>query len=85
VKSGRLSIAWQGDIVGWIEDPRMDFPHYYGRWVEADVPASRTFLSELRRVIAAEDGLDVMLGETTRGVVYVHPHDNEGEIDVRMR
>jgi hypothetical protein len=81
----RLSIAWNGEIVGWMVEPRYDFPHYYGRWVGADAPVSRAFLAELRRAIEREDGLDVTLGETTRGVVYVHPDDEAGEIDVRLR
>jgi hypothetical protein len=63
----------------------MDFPHYYGRWVGADVSASRMFLIELRRAVDEEDGLEVTLGETIRGVVYVYPDDHEGEIDVRLR
>ena len=81
----RLSLTYNGEIVGWIDDARYDFPHYYGRWIGSDVPAALVFLTELRRAIDQEDGLDVTLGETIPGVVYVHPDDNDGEIDVRMR
>ena len=79
----RLSIAWNDHPVGWIDEWRYDFPHTYGRWVSSGAAISQDFLAELRRAVDRDEGLDVTLGKDSRDTVYVHPDDEEGEIDVR--
>ena len=82
-QKAQLSIAWNGHPVGWIDGWRYDFPHYYGRWVSSGDRIAQDFLAELRRAVERDEGLDVTLGDDSRGTVHVHPDDQEGEIDVR--
>jgi len=83
-EKGRLALTWSGRLVGWIDEVRYDFPHHYGRWVGTGEPLSSDFLAALRRAVDADDGIEVIVGESERGTVYVHPDDNQGEIDVRQ-
>jgi hypothetical protein len=79
----RWPVTWGGQLVGWIVSPRVDMPHYYGRWMAADGPAAAEFLASLRRAVDDGDGLEVVVAGNLPGIVYVHPDDQEGEIDVR--
>jgi len=79
----RVAIAWNGQIVGWLDDARYDMPFTYGRWVGAGDPMSREFLAALRRAVDAGEGVEVTLGGGSAGTIYVHPDDSDGVIDVR--
>lgn len=81
----RWPIMWNGHLVGWIDSPKIDMPHYYGHWVATQSDESVGFLTALREAIDEESGLEVVIADKLRGVIYVHPEDNEGEIDVRWR
>lgn len=81
----RWPIVWGGRLVGWIASPRFDMPFYYGRWVAEDGPVAIEFLSELRKAVDRDDGLEVVVASGLNGVVYVHPDDNDGELDIRWR
>jgi hypothetical protein len=79
----RLAIAWNGQVVGWLDDARSDMPFTYGRWVGANDAIAREFLAALRRAVDAGEGVEVTLGAGSAAVIYVHPDDNGGVIDVR--
>jgi len=83
--SDRVVISWNERVVGWIRQPRLDFPHFYGRWVSAEGEAASLFLSALRLAVDDDDGLEVVVDGKTAAVVYVHPNDEDGDIDVRLR
>jgi hypothetical protein len=83
MESDRWPVNWCGQIVGWIESPQMDMPHYYGRWVSADSPESIAFLAALREAVDGGGGVEVTVADNLHGNVYVHPEDDDGEIDVR--
>jgi hypothetical protein len=78
----RWPITWGNRLVGYMESPSVDMPHYYGRWVAADGPAAVEFLAALRRAVDGDEGLDVFVSGLP-GIAYVHPDDHEGEIDIR--
>ena len=79
----RWPITWKDRLVGWIESPGIDMPHYYGRWLAADGSDAVEFLAELRRAVDVDEGLEVVVSTNLPGIVYVHPDDEEGQIDVR--
>ena len=80
----RWSIKWEGRLVGWIESPRIDFPHYYGRWNDVEGPDAATFLAALRLAVNKDDGLIVEILDGIFGIAYVHPDDDNGEFNVRQ-
>ena len=78
----RWSLKWNGHVVGWIENPKVDQPFYYGHWLPDESPEAVQFLNALSKAVANEDGLDVLLEDMFRGRVLTLP-DEDGTIDVR--
>lgn len=83
VTTDRWAVTWAGQVVGWIESPYVDMPHYYGTWVASTEPESANFLTALRDAINSGGGLEVEIANGLRGIVYLHPDDSDGEIDIR--
>lgn len=82
MRSDRWPIIWGGRLVGWMESPGVDMPHFYGRWVAADCPETSEFLAALRRVVDESEGLEMFVSGFP-GIAYCHSDDFGGEIDVR--
>jgi len=82
MKATRWAVTWQGQLVEWIENPKSDFPHDYGRWIP-DGASGAEFIAALGRAVE-EGGLEVILQDTLRAVTYGLPDEN-GEIDFRCR
>jgi hypothetical protein len=76
-----MALTWHGDIVGWMEAPKVDMFHLYGRWVSAGTAHATRFLVELQNAVSTGEGLEVVLGDRP-GTVGGHPDDSNGEIDV---
>lgn len=42
----RYRIWWNGDVIGWLEDPEWEFPYIRGRWKPTTNPSGRLFRKE---------------------------------------
>jgi hypothetical protein len=73
----RDPVIWEGEVVGWMENRRVDMWFHYGRWIPENTPATERFLEAIR----TRDEAKVLLG-TAKGVVNALPED--GKIDVKI-
>jgi hypothetical protein len=44
--SERLAVVWQGEVVGFLDDPVPDMWYLEGRWTSAGIPATLRFIEE---------------------------------------
>lgn len=87
-----ITVYWHRTRVGTIINPKFDFPHYYGKWSASLQPTGSEFLEALRFALSDEGdgGLEVLYqynhnDSLLEGCISVHPDDNEGDIDIRLR
>ena len=52
---GRLAIVWEGETVGFMEEPMPDMWYLEGRWVPSENPKSKEFLRATRGLVAKKN------------------------------
>jgi hypothetical protein len=63
-KKNRLSVYWNDELVGYIDDVKMDNFHLYGFWYPAETSNTQRFLGALQQHFAnEEDYFYVRLGD----------------------
>ncbi len=88
----KITVYWHKTRVGTVINPTFDFPHYYGKWSVWPEPIGHQFLEALRFALSDEGdgGLEVLYqynqnDSLSEGSIGIHPDDNDGYIDIRIR
>jgi hypothetical protein len=83
----RLAVAWEGQVVGYMVNPRPDMFFLYGAWVPVDGLATDRFLRTLQACVA--DGEDLLVdliqpdgNAPAMSVLLTHMPDEQ--IEVRL-
>jgi hypothetical protein len=77
----RPLVIWRDQVVGTIEDVRVDHLELYGRWIPSCSDACQTFLEALQ----SGDQLEVQVGAGEPKLVGTVEIEPDGETEIRMR
>jgi hypothetical protein len=88
VASATVEVIWQGEVVGFIDEPNLDMFHLSGEWRRGEGQATDLFLREVAQALERWDtdlaGVDVLIGATWRHSGEV-TRLQDGSIEVLLR
>jgi hypothetical protein len=74
-------VIWRDEVVGTIEDVRVDHLEIYGRWIPSCSDACKTFLEALQ----SGEQLEVRVGTEEPKLVGTVEIEPDEEIEIRIR
>jgi len=83
MKANRLELIWGGEVVGFIENPKPDMFHLYGRWVPANSERAKEFLAALER--GEVEAVPVLVGGSEPKVEGEASLDSDDQINILVR